>query len=218
MKVIEKPWRYGTYLAYDEIEEQFVATEKGVRVLPAPFFYDKKLYFELWKRYEPGEKKTFPNGGYEVVDISGGIRSYDLDQIIIHPAVLKHKKMLDKMARRAEKQAKVRERKMKKIDKENKPKYGRRGRPALDPTVKAHREQLKAAAQKRSGGKRGRPAGAAGRPAGTAAPKVVSTPPERRGRRGRPALTQEALTQRASVRAATRARSGGMRGRPKSKR
>lgn len=210
MKVIEKPWRYGTYLAYDEIEEQFVATDKGVRVLPAPFFYDKKLYFELWKRYEPGEKKTFPNGGYEVVDISGGIRSYDLDQIIIHPSVLKHKKMLDKMARRAEKQAKVRERKMKKIDKENKPKYGRRGRPALDPTVKAYREQLKAAAQTRSGGKRGRPK--------SATPKVVPIPSERGGRRGRPALTQEARAQRASVKAATRARSGGMRGRPKSKR
>jgi hypothetical protein len=77
-----------------------------MRVLPAPFFYDKKLYFELYKYYAPGEKKTFPDGGYEVVDVSGGIRSYDLDQVIIHPQVLQHKKMLDKMARKAEKQSK----------------------------------------------------------------------------------------------------------------
>ena len=66
MKVIEKPWHYGTYLAYDETEEIFIPTERGVRVLPAPFFYDKKLYFELKATYAPGEKPTFPNGGYEV--------------------------------------------------------------------------------------------------------------------------------------------------------
>ena len=59
MKVIEKDWLYGKYLAYDDVEDMFVATEKGVRVLPAPFFYDKKLYFELMRRYEPGEKPTW---------------------------------------------------------------------------------------------------------------------------------------------------------------
>ncbi len=177
MKLIEKPWQYGTYLAYDEVEEIFVPTEKGVRVLPAPFFYDKKLYFELKHRYEPGEKKTFPNGGYEVVDVSGGIRSYDLDQLIIHPAVLQHKKKLDKMARRAEKQAKKRERTLKKMRKEPKNTTGkrgrpanpnkvvvvrektggRRGRPALSAEAKAAREAAKVAQTKRSGGKRGRP-------------------------------------------------------------
>ena len=210
MKLIEKPWRYGTYLAYDEVDEGFVPQQKGVRVLPAPFFYDKKLYFELWKRYAPGEKKTFPNGGYEVVDVSGGIRSYDLDQIIIHPAVLKHKKMLEKMARKAEKKQKQRDKTLRKLKKDSKPKHGRRGRPALDPAMKAHRDQLKVEAQARSGGKRGRPK------------SVLSTAPKvdkpAGGRRGRPALTPEARAQRASVKAATRARSGGMRGRPKTKR
>jgi hypothetical protein len=210
MKVIEKQWQYGSFLAYDEIDENFLATEKGVRVLPAPFFYDKKLYFELWKRYEPGEKTTFPNGGYEVVDVSGGIRSYDLDQIIIHPQVLQHKKMLDKMARRAEKQAKKRERTMKKIGRENKPKHGRRGRPALDPALKAKRDAEKAQSQVRSGGKRGRPK--------SSEPKTVSTPKTTGGRRGRPALTAEAIKQRAADKAATTKRSGGKRGRPKSNR
>jgi hypothetical protein len=210
MKVIEKPWQYGTYLVYDETEEIFVPKEKGVRVLPAPFFYDKKLYFELWKRYEPGEKETFPNGGYEVVDVSGGIRSFDLDQVIIHPAVLKHKKMLDKMARRAEKEQKKRDRKVKQIGKENKPKHGKRGRPALSPAMKAHREQLKSEAQVRSGGKRGRPK--------SAVQKVVSTPSAGGGKRGRPSLTPEARAKKVADRAAVQKRSGGKRGRPKSRR
>jgi hypothetical protein len=186
MKVIEKPWRYGTYLVYDEIEDIFVPTEKGVRVLPAPFFYDKKLYFELYKRYAPGEKKSFPNGGYEVVDVSGGIRSYELDQVIIHPQVLQHKKMLDKMARKAEKQAKKKAQTLKKINRENKTKHGRKGRPALDPAVKAHREQLKLEAKVRSGGKR-----------------------------GRPSLNTAAREERAVREASRKARSGGRRGRPR---
>lgn len=210
MKVIEKQWKYGTYLAYDSIDEIFLATEPGVRVLPAPFFYDKKQYFELYKRYEPGEKASFPNGGYEVRDIMGGVRSFDLDQVIIHPVVLKHKKMLDKMSRRAEKEQKRRERRSKKIARELKPKTGKRGRPALDPAVKAAREAEKVARASRSGGKRGRPASTTPKP-----PKVVSAGG---GRRGRPALSPETRAARASARAATTARTGGRRGRPKSRR
>ncbi len=210
MKLIEKPWRYGTYLAYDEVEDVFVPQEKGVRVLPAPFFYDKKLYFELKATYAPGEKQTFPNGGYEVVDMSGGLRSYDLDQVIIHPSILKHKKMLEKMARKAEKKQKQRDKTLRKLKKESKIKHGRRGRPALDPVVKAARDAEKVARASRSGGKRGRPKST-----------LLSTPKVEKpagGKRGRPALTPEAIAQRASVKAATKARSGGMRGRPKTKR
>jgi len=210
MKVIERDWLYGKYLAYDETEEIFIPTEKGTRVLPAPFFYDKKLYFELWKRYEPGDKPTFPNGGYEVVDVSGGIRSYDLDQVIIHPAVLQHKKMLDKMARRAEKEQKKRERRVKQIGKENKPKTGKRGRPSLSTAEKMVRENLKEQAQARSGGKRGRPK--------STEPKAVSTPKVSSGKRGRPSLSPEALARKVADKAALQKRSGGKRGRPKSKR
>jgi hypothetical protein len=207
MKVIEKPWHYGTYLAYDETEEIFIPTERGVRVLPAPFFYDKKLYFELKTAYAPGDKATFPNGGYEVVDVSGGIRSYDLDQVIIHPQVLQHKKMLDKMARRAEKQAKKNKRVSNKIGRENKPKHGKKGRPALDPAVKAHRDRVKADAKDRSGGKRGRPK--------SLVPKLVDPKPVGKGKRGRPSLTPEVIAQRVSDKATTRAKSGGKRGRPR---
>ena len=210
MKVIERDWQYGKYLAYDETEEIFIPQERGVRVLPAPFFYDKKQYFELKKRYEPGEKNTFPNGGYEVVDVSGGIRSYDLDQVIIHPSVLQHKKMLDKMARRAEKEQKKRERRVKQIGKESKVKTGKRGRPALSTTEKMVRDNLKEQAKVRSGGKRGRPK--------SDTSKAVSTPKVSSGKRGRPSLTPEALARKVADRAALQKRSGGKRGRPKSKR
>jgi hypothetical protein len=211
MKVIEKPWRYGTCLIYDEIEEQFLPREKGMRVLPAPFFYDKKLYFELYKHYAPGEKKSFPNGGYEVTDVSGGIRSYDLDQVIIHPQVLQHKKMLDKMARKAEKQAKKKTQTLKKLDREGKVKHGRKGRPALDPAVKAHREQLKLETKARSGGKRGRPS----LDAVTREERVISHKSPSNGKRGRPSLNTAELEKRATQDASRRARSGGKRGRPK---
>ena len=206
MKVIEKDWSYGKYLAYDEVEDIFVPTEKGVRVLPAPFFYEKKLYFELKAAYAPGDKKTFPNGGYEVVDVSGGIRSYDLDQVIIHPAVLQHKKMLDKMARRAEKQAKKRERNMKKMVRESKSTTGKRGRPALDPALKAQRDAIKAESKVRSGGKRGRPANPN---------RVVVIKEKTGGKRGRPALSAEAKAAREAAKVAQTKRSGGKRGRPK---
>jgi hypothetical protein len=218
MKIIEKPLivggtQVGKFLAYGDIEPELsvtAETPKLARVLPAPFFYEKRLFFYLANRYEPGQKPSFPNGGVEVRDEGGALRSYDLDQIIIHPQVIKHKKTLEKMARRAEKEAKKRERQYKKAAKPDKPKHGRRGRPALDPAVKVAREAEKVARATRSGGKRGRPAG-------SGAPKTVKEGLTG-GKRGRPSLTPEAVAQRASVKAATRARSGGKRGRPKSTR
>jgi hypothetical protein len=59
-----------------------------------------------------------------------------------------------------------------------------------------------------SGGRRGRPK------------SEVSTPKTLKptgGKRGRPALTPEALAAKAQAKAAVRARSGGKRGRPKRK-
>lgn len=206
MKVIEKLWQYGSFLAYDDVEPELANMKFGDRVLPAPFFYEKKLFFWLIKRYEPGEKSTFPNGGYEVRDEAMAIRSYDLDQVILHPHVIKHQKTLDKMARRAEKEARKRERKRDKIQKAV-TKGGRRGRPAIDPALKAARATLKVEAGVRSGGKRGRPK--------STEPKVVPVPKIAGGRRGRPALSAEVIEQRAADKAATTKRSGGKRGRPK---
>lgn len=208
MKLIEKQWQYGTYLAYEDVDEKYLPTIQGTRVLPAPFFYEKRLYFELYRRYEPGEKSTFPNGGYEVRDMSGGIRSYDLDQVIIHPFVIKQKKIAERTSRRIEKEQKVRDRQAKKRIKEAqepKPTSGKRGRPALDPAIKAAREAEKAAKAVKSGGKRGRPK--------SSEPKQVK-PKTTGGKRGRPALSPEAKAQKLASKAAVSARSGGRRGRP----
>ena len=220
MKVIEKPLtvsgnQLGTFLAYTDIEPELTVTPETAklsRVLPAPFFYEKRLFFYLIRRIEPGGKPGFPNGGFEVRDEGGAMRSYDLDQVIIHPQTIQHKKTLDKMLRRAEKAQAQRERALKRGIKPPKEKVegARRGRPALDPTVKATRDAEKTARAARSGGKRGRPAS-------TSTPKVVSTS-KVSGKRGRPALTPEAIAQKVSTKAATRARSGGKRGRPKSNR
>jgi hypothetical protein len=217
MKLIEKDFlvggaRCGATLHYEEVETELQVTPetpKLTRVLPSPFFYEKRLFFYLIKRYEPGEKKTFPQGGYEVRGEDGAMRSYNLDQVIIHPALIKHRKTLDKMARRAEKEARKRARRTSKVEQTDKPKHARRGRPAMDPALKAAKEADKAAKAVVSGGRRGRPKGTA-----TVVKKeYVPTG----GKRGRRPLSPEVLAQREVERAKTRARSGGKKGRPKRK-
>jgi hypothetical protein len=219
MKVIEKDlvvsgMKCGVFSAYDDIEPELTITPdtpRMTRVLPAPFFYEKRLFFYLINRFEPGQKMGFSNGGFEVRDEGGALRSYDLDQVIIHPHVIKHQKTLDKMARKAEKERAKRERQYKKAARDAakpKNKTGKRGRPALDPAVKAARAAEMIARAERSGGRRGRPK--------STEVKVVPALKPSGGRRGRPALTPEALAAKAQVKAAIKARSGGKRGRPKS--
>jgi hypothetical protein len=214
MRVIEKDHivsdhKVGTFLAYEDVEAELAEPQLRDRVLPAPFFYEKRLFFMLHKRHEPGER-FWPKGGYEVRDEGGAIRCFDLDQVILHPAVIKHKRTLEKMARRAEKMAKRRERQLKQGNKPQKEKVpgARRGRPALDPAEKAAREADRISRGVRSGGKRGRPPG-----------KTPSTPKVKvkssTGKRGRPALSPEALAQKAALKLAITTRSGGKRGRPK---
>ena len=216
MKVIEKDFvvggaKLGTYLTYSDVEPELATIKPGDRVLPAPFFYEKNLWFHLIRKWEPGENKYFPNGGFEVRDGGAGVRNYDLDQVILHPHLIKHKKTMDKMARRAEKEAAKRDRQLKRGSKPKKEKVegARRGRPAIDPAVKAAREAERVLRAQRSGGKRGRPS------SGTAKPALVKAPS---GKRGRPALSVAQVTAKATARAATRARSGGRRGRPKATR
>jgi hypothetical protein len=217
MKVIEKDFivggaKLGTYMAYTDVEDVLATIKPGDRVLPAPFFYEKNLWFHLIRKWEPGENKYFPNGGFEVRDGGAGVRNYDLDQVILHPHLIKHKKTMDKMARRAEKEAAKRDRQLKRGSKPPKEKVegARRGRPAIDPAVKAAREAERIARSQRSGGKRGRPASS------TAKPQTVKTTSG--GKRGRPALSTAQVAAKTAARAATRARSGGRRGRPKATR
>jgi hypothetical protein len=220
MKLIEKDFivgeaKCGTFYAYGEVEPELEITPDTppiTRVLPAPYFYEKRLFFHLIKRIEPGQKPDFPNGGFEVRDEGGALRSFDLDQVIIHPHVIKHQKTLDKMARKAEKERAKRERQYKKAARDAaKPKNttGKRGRPALDPAVKAAREQERISRSARSGGRRGRPK--------STEVKEVSALKPSGGRRGRPSLTPEARAAKAQAKAVVRARSGGKRGRPKRK-
>jgi hypothetical protein len=216
MKVIEKDFvvggsKLGTYLTYGDVEPELATIKPGDRVLPAPFFYEKNLWFHLIRKWEPGENKHFPNGGFEVRDGGAGVRNYDLDQVILHPHLIKHKKTMDKMARRAEKEAAKRDRQLKKGSKPQKEKVpgARRGRPAIDPAVKAAREAERVARAQRSGGRRGRPA--------SGEPKI-QTVKVTSGKRGRPALSTAQVAAKTAARAATRSRSGGKRGRPSSKR
>jgi hypothetical protein len=213
MKIIDKPLivsgvQLGVFQAYTDIEPELIATEKRTRVLPAPFFYEKRLFFYLINRYEPGQNKFFPNGGFEVRDESGGLRCYDLDQVIIHPAVIKHKKTLDKMHRTAEKIAKQKERDAKRNAKPKPTTTGKRGRPALDPALKAARDAEKLAKSERSGGKRGRPK----------SDKTPIVKAKTGGKRGRPKVSADVIASRVAAKAATRVRTGGKRGRPKSNR
>jgi len=214
MRVIEKDFvvggaKLGTYNAYEDIEPELMRYRPGQRVLPAPFFYETGDTYTLIAQHEPGTK-FYPNGGFEVRDSGGGSRHYDLDQVIVHPASCKHQPTLDLMTRREEREAAAAERAVLRGDKVKvKVEGARRGRPAIDPAVKAAREVEKVARAKRSGGKRGRPA------SGIAKPQTVKATS---GKRGRPALSTAQVQAKVNAKAATRAISGGRRGRPKSTR
>ena len=214
MRVIERDFivggtKLGTYNAYQDVEPELLGFRPGQRVLPAPFFYESGESFTLIKQHEPGAR-FYPNGGFEVRDGGGGTRHYDIDQVIVHPATVKHQPTLDLMSRREEREAAAAERAVLRGDKVKvKVEGARRGRPAIDPAVKAARDAEKVLRTQRSGGRRGRPA--SGEPK---AQTVKATS----GKRGRPALSTAQVAAKVTARAATRAISGGRRGRPKSTR
>ena len=214
MKVNERDWvvgghKIGTQLFYSEVEPELVATEPGTRVLPSEFFYEKGTRCELMKRYEPGEYNLMKNGGFEVWVENGGRHYYELDQVIVHPAVIKHQKSLEKMKRRAEKEQAKRDKAYDRAQRKVLKEAGKRGRKALSPEEKALREADKAARAIKSGGKRGRPKGS-----GASAPKVYTPTGGTRGRKPLDPAIKEARAREAAARAQ---RSGGKRGRPKRK-
>jgi len=215
MKLQERDWlvgdhKIGTQLFYSDVEPELVATAPGTRVLPAAYFYEKGTRCELLKRYEPGEYRLMPQGGFEVWVEDGGRRYFELDQVIVHPAVIKHQKTLDKMLRKAEKEQAKRDRQYKKGAREAQKanSTGKRGRRPMDPAEKARREQEKSARALKSGGKRGRPKSET-----VLTPKTPKSPTG--GKRGRRPLDQATIDARAREAAARSVRSGGKRGRPK---
>jgi len=214
MKLQERDWlvgghKIGTQCFYSDVEQELVPTAPGTRVLPAAYFYEKGTRCELLKRHEPGEYRLMPNGGFEVWVEDGGRRYFDLDQVIVHPAVIKHQKTLDKMMRKAEKEQAKRDRQYKKgaRDAQKAKGTGQRGRRPMDPAEKARREQEKAARAIKSGGKRGRPKST------VSTPKTPKAPTG--GKRGRRPLDQATIDARAREAAARAKKSGGKRGRPK---
>ena len=207
MKINERDWivgnhKIGTQLFYSEVEPELVASEPGTRVLPSAYYYEKKVRCELMKRYEPGEYRLMPNGGFEVWVEDGGRRYFELDQVIVHPDIIKHTKRMEKMKLKAEKEQAKRQ---KQYDKAARI-AGKRGRKALSAEEKAQREADKAARAIKSGGRRGRPKSST-----PSTPKVyVPTG----GKRGRRPLDPETIAARAREQAERTKRSGGKRGRP----
>ena len=215
MKLQERDWivgehKIGTQLFYSDVEPELVATISGTRVLPAAYFYEKGTRCELLKRYEPGEYRLMPQGGFEVWVEDGGRRYFELDQVIVHPAVINHQKTLDKMLRKAEKEQAKRDRQYNKAKREahKAAGTGKRGRRPMDPAEKIRREQEKAARAEKSGGRRGRPKSGSV----VSAPKTY-TPTG--GKRGRKPLDQATRDARAKEAVARAQKSGGKRGRPK---
>jgi len=201
--------KIGTIPFYTDIDPILEAHKPGTRVLPAAFFYERGGHFELIKRHEPGEYALMPNGGFEVSADGGSRRYYDLNQVIVHPAVAKHRQALDLMERKEEKDERARARD---IERNSRPKVegGRRGRPAMDPAVKAQLEADKAQRASKSGGKRGRPKSEL-----VSTPKTPKAPGAPGGKRGRKPLDPSIREARAREAVVRTAKSGGKRGRPK---
>jgi hypothetical protein len=210
MKIKIKPWKYGATTAhYEDIPPELLVFEAGVYVLPADFFYEKGHIFTLVKRYEPGEKQGFPHGGFEVRDSSGGIRSFDLDQVIVHPRVINHKPTLRMIKEGSEESQRGRPKSETTIVyDEDEPKVpGKRGRRPLSDEEKQKREYEKVEKQQRSGGKRGRPKSTEPKPS------VKSDIPK--GKRGRPTLDPDIKAKRELEDEKRKKKSGGKRGRPR---
>ena len=171
MKIIEKPLsernNWLNRKAFTDVAPEFEPKIKGIRVLPVHYVDAPNVFFELRNRWEPGQHKLFPDGGFEIVDVNGGVHNLFLDQLIIHPQSLGMRNLNFKETDEV-KPVKIKaptggKRGRKPLDPEvkalrlaeaEKRKGGKRGRRPLDPEVKAQREAIKAS---KKGGKRGRP-------------------------------------------------------------
>jgi hypothetical protein len=153
---------------YVDIDTKFTNFTPKCRVLPANYFNEPNTLFTLKAKYEPGENKFFPKGGFEIVHVEGGTYNYELDEVIVHPFQLGMRKFFTKSETVVKEKVTDPNKKGKrgrpKIDpalKKTLPTYvptgGKRGRKPLDPAVKAAKEAAKLAKQKVSNGKRGRP-------------------------------------------------------------
>ena len=186
---------------FTDIEPELLNFTKGCRVLPAPFYEEPQLVFELIQRYEPGENKYFPNGGFEIYGPGHERRSFDLDQVVVHPFALNkmgYFKNTDNLVVKN------------KITDPNKSK-GKRGRPRkLDengnPIVKENKEYVP------TGGKRGRPRKLDENGNPNIKEKKEYIP--NGGKRGRKPLSEEEKAKRELEKQNKIKTTGGKRGRP----
>ena len=166
MKVTEDINVFPPRSFYENVDQKFLNFTNRCRVLPVPYFSEYNTYFELKRRFEPGESKHYPNGGFEVYGPEGSLHSYDLDQVIVHPFHLGMTKFFSKSQNATKekvttgpkgKRGRPRSNKEKAEPKVYVPTGGKRGRPSLSPDEKAKREAKKVVKAKASGGKKGRP-------------------------------------------------------------
>ena len=153
---------------YVEVEPKFVEFTKSCRVLPVTYFDEPNTVFFLKARYLPGEKRTFPNGGFEVYGPEGSTHNFELDQVVVHPYSLRMMKYFSKTEGTVkDKVIKVmgnggkRGRPRKNLEGHVKPAYvptgGKKGRKRMSDEDRAIRD-AKVAAKKVGGtGKKGRP-------------------------------------------------------------
>jgi hypothetical protein len=192
MIVIERPSRTGIMVkAYFGAELEYLNFTPGMRVLPAAFFDEPNLTFTLKKQHDVGEP-FFPDGGFELYGPNGEKRSYDLDQVIVHPFELRQFNYFKK-------QANIPAEKKNEVINPDAPKR-KRGRPA-NPNKVEKTEYVP------TGGKRGRPANP------NKAEKKPYVPTG--GKRGRKPLPPEVKAQREKAAAAKALMPKSGRGRPK---
>lgn len=166
MKVVTDNEVFPPRKHFVDIDLKFTKFAPKCRVLPANYFEEPNTMFTLKARYEPGENKYFPNGGFEVVHSEGGTYNYYLDEVVVHPFELGMYKFFTKSENVVKEKISTgipgrRGRPKKDGELKVKPAYvptgGKRGRRPMDPTLKAAKEAEKTERSKNSNGRRGRP-------------------------------------------------------------
>jgi len=167
MKVTEDINVFPPRSFYENVDPKFLNFTNRCRVLPAPYFSEYNIYFEIRRKFEPGENKYFPKGGFEVYGPEGSLHNYELDQVIVHPFHLGMSKFFSKSQNVTKEKVttgpKGKRGRPKKDPSERKvlqvyvPTGGKRGRKPMDPELKAAKEAALAAKKAKGTGKRGRP-------------------------------------------------------------
>jgi hypothetical protein len=166
MKINENTETFPPYKYFTDVEEKFLNFKPRCRVLPARHFDDPQLHFSLKQKYDPGEK-GFPNGGFEVYGPDGGVYSFALNEVVVHPFALGMKNYFTKTINidkekvstgvKGKRGRPAKDPSERKVLQVYVPTGGKRGRKPLDPEVKAAKEAAMAEKKKNSNGKKGRP-------------------------------------------------------------